>query len=73
MAVLPGVPAGHALAVAAVQNADRDENSPTVAAVAQQMPVLEQNMLQQAKSTKAGAVPIDGGASAKSERKYQSS
>ena len=73
MAVLPGVPAGHALAVAAVQNADRDEDSPTEAAVAQQIPVPEQKMLQQVKSTKAGAVPIDDGASAKSGRKYQSS
>ena len=35
MAVLPRVPAGHALAVAAVQNADKDEDSPTEAAVAQ--------------------------------------
>ena len=34
MAELLGVPAGHALAVAAVQNADRDEDNPTETAVA---------------------------------------
>ena len=50
MAVLPEVLAGLALAVAAVQNAERDEDSPTEAAVAQQIPVPKQKMLQHAKS-----------------------
>ena len=42
MAVLPGVTVGHALTVTVVQNADRDEDSPTEAAVAQRIPVPEQ-------------------------------